>query len=97
MWVERQLTETMGVRAGFVYKTEDDLITNNYQLDRGLSAYTVPFPFVDSGVDDVLGIGRRQDHHAHGYPDRECGELPDEPVRDEPRLSTAATRPTRSR
>jgi hypothetical protein len=28
----------MGIRAGFVYKTEDDLITNNYQLERGLSA-----------------------------------------------------------
>ena len=34
-WVERQFTETMGVRAGFVYKTEDDLITNQYQLERG--------------------------------------------------------------
>ena len=34
VWLERQVTETMGVRAGFVYKTEDDLITNIYQLDR---------------------------------------------------------------
>ena len=26
VWLERQLTDTMGVRGGFVYKTEDDLI-----------------------------------------------------------------------
>ena len=26
VWLERQMTDTMGVRAGFVYKTEDDLI-----------------------------------------------------------------------
>jgi hypothetical protein len=55
VWVERQFTDTMGVRAGFVYKTEDDLITNNYQLERGLDAYTVGFPFVDRGVDGTLG------------------------------------------
>jgi hypothetical protein len=53
-WIERQLTDTMGLRAGFVYKTEDDLITNNYQLQRGLDAYTVPFNFVDRGVDGLL-------------------------------------------
>ena len=28
VWLERQLTDTMGVRAGFVYKTEDDLISH---------------------------------------------------------------------
>jgi hypothetical protein len=52
-WIERQLTDTMGVRAGFVYKTEDDLITTNYQPGRGLDAYTVPFDYVDIGVDGV--------------------------------------------
>ena len=97
MWVERQLTETMGVRAGFVYKTEDDLITNNYQLERGLSAYTVPFPFMDRGADNVLGSADDKTITLHGYPDRQRGELPDDAVRDEPRLRTATTRPTRSR
>ena len=41
-WVERQLTDTMGVRVGFVYKTEDDLFAPiNYQPLRGpRQAYT---------------------------------------------------------
>src|SRR6185295_5225280 len=26
VWLERQINDTMGVRGGFVYKTEDDLI-----------------------------------------------------------------------
>jgi hypothetical protein len=55
-WVERQLSDTMGVRAGFVYKTEDNLITpNNYQTLRGPEAYTVPFNFIDNGIDGVRG------------------------------------------
>ena len=54
-WLERQLTDTMGVRAGFVYKTEDDLIATDYQPLRPASAYNVPFTFVDLGVDGVLG------------------------------------------
>src|SRR5262245_48017213 len=53
VWVERQLSQTMGVRAGFVYKTQDDLITTNYQLERGLSAYTVPSQFLDIGLNGV--------------------------------------------
>ena len=55
-WVERQLTETMGMRAGFVYKTEDDLITpTTISSSAARSAYTAPFTFVDSGVDGVRG------------------------------------------
>jgi hypothetical protein len=56
-WVERQLTDTMGLRGGFVYKTEDDLIST-YQPGRGLDAYAtagVPFNFVDIGVDGIRG------------------------------------------
>jgi hypothetical protein len=55
VWVERQLADTLGVRAGFVYKTEDDLIDDGYQPFRGLDAYTVPFTFVDVGVDGRSG------------------------------------------
>jgi hypothetical protein len=58
VFVERQISQTMGARVGFVYKTEDDLITTNYQLERGLDAYDkfgVPFTFVDIGVDGVRG------------------------------------------
>jgi hypothetical protein len=54
VWVERQVSDTLGARAGFVYKTEDDLISTSYQPLRGPSAYTAPFTFVDRGVDGVL-------------------------------------------
>ncbi len=53
-WVERQLSDTMGVRAGFVYKTEDDLFAT-YQPGRGLSAFTAPFNYTDIGVDGRAG------------------------------------------
>jgi len=76
VWVERQLTETMGVRAGFVYKTEDDLITNNYQLERGLSAYTVPFPFTDRGADNVLGSADDKTITLMGIPTANAASFP---------------------
>jgi hypothetical protein len=44
----------MGLRGGFVYKTEDDLIAT-YQPGRPPSAYTVPFNFTDIGVDGRSG------------------------------------------
>jgi len=55
MWIERQLTDTMGVRGGFVYKTEDDLVDTGYQPGRPSSAFTTPFTFVDIGVDGRRG------------------------------------------
>jgi hypothetical protein len=76
VWVERQLSETMGVRAGFVYKTEDDLITNNYQLERGLSAYTVPFPFTDRGADNVVGSADDKVITLMGIPTANVGQFP---------------------
>jgi hypothetical protein len=54
-WFEQQLTDTLGLRAGFVYKTEDDLM-DLYIPTRGLDVfeqYGVPFTFVDIGVDGV--------------------------------------------
>ena len=56
-WFERQVSETIGVRTGFVYKTEDDLFAL-YIPTRGLDVYArsgVPFTFVDVGVDGVRG------------------------------------------
>jgi hypothetical protein len=55
VWLERQLADTLGVRAGFVYKTEDDLIDTSYQPFRGLDAFTVPFTYVDIGLDGRRG------------------------------------------
>src|SRR6185436_7752211 len=67
VWLERQLTDTMGVRAGFVYKTEDDLIAT-YQAFRGLETYTVPYTFVDIGVDGVRGTADDRNLHFLGFP-----------------------------
>ena len=54
-WIEQQLADTLGVRAGFVYKTEDDLIDTSAQPLRGLNAFTQPFDFTDIGVDGIRG------------------------------------------
>jgi Carboxypeptidase regulatory-like domain len=75
-WVERQVTETMGVRAGFVYKTEDDLITNSYQLERPISAYTAPFTFVDRGVDGLLGTADDRTLNLLGFPTAQAASFP---------------------
>jgi hypothetical protein len=48
VWLERQLTNTMGIRGGFVYKTEDDLI-DTYQPGRPPEAFNIPYPFLDLG------------------------------------------------
>jgi hypothetical protein len=67
VFVERQLTDTMGLRAGFVYKTEDDLIST-YQKSRGLETYTVPYTFVDIGVDGIRGTGDDRNLQFFGFP-----------------------------
>jgi len=53
-WIERQLSDTMGMRAGFVYKTEDDLIATLQPL-RPLSIFNVPYTFTDNGIDGRTG------------------------------------------
>jgi hypothetical protein len=68
VWVERQISQTMGARVGFVYKTEDDLITNNYQKDRPISVYTQPFTFVDLGLDGVRGTADDRNLTMYGIP-----------------------------
>jgi hypothetical protein len=68
IWLERQVTQTMGARVGFVYKTEDDLITNNYQKDRPISVYTQPFTFVDIGVDGVRNTADDRNLTLFGIP-----------------------------
>jgi hypothetical protein len=75
-WVERQFTETMGVRAGFVYKTEDDLITNQYQLERGPSTYTAPFTFVDRGVDGLPNTADDRTLSLLGFPTSQNANFP---------------------
>jgi hypothetical protein len=76
VWLERQLTDTMGARVGFVYKTEDDLITNNYQLDRPIGVYTQGFNFVDIGLDGIHGTADDRNLTMFGIPGAVAAGLP---------------------
>jgi hypothetical protein len=78
VWVERQLTDTMGVRAGYVYKTEDDLI-QTYQPGRGLDAYKragVPFTFIDNGLDGIRGTADDRNVSMVGLPSAQASSFP---------------------
>jgi hypothetical protein len=79
VWVERQLTDTMGVRAGFVYKTEDDLFST-MQPGRGTApfaeAFTVPYTFVDIGVDGIRGTADDKNLTLLGMPNTAAAQFP---------------------
>ncbi len=75
LFFEQQLTDTLGARAGFVYKTEDDLWGTTFP-GRPLSAYNVPFNFVDRGPDNVLGNGDDQNLTLFGIPSANVGNFP---------------------
>ncbi|MDP2318526.1 MAG: carboxypeptidase regulatory-like domain-containing protein [Acidobacteriota bacterium] len=72
---EQQLTDTMGTRVGFVYKTEDDLWAT-YRPGRPISAYTTPFSFVDIGVDGVRGTGDDRTLTLLGLPSSQAASFP---------------------
>ncbi len=78
VWVERQVTDTMGIRAGYVYKTEDDLI-QTYQPGRGLDAYKtagVPFTFIDNGLDGIRGTADDRNISMVGLPSAQASSFP---------------------
>jgi hypothetical protein len=78
-WLERQITDTMGVRAGFVYKTEDDL-TATYIPGRGLDAYTVPFNYNDNGLDGRAGTADDRTIKMLGFPNAQAANFPNKQV-----------------
>jgi hypothetical protein len=91
VWLERQLTDTMGVRSGFVYKTEDDLIAT-YQPFRSLDAFTVPFNFVDIGVDGRAGTSDDRTIQMLGLPTSQQANFPTtQVVMNVPQYSRAKT------
>jgi hypothetical protein len=53
---EQQLTESVGMRVGYVRKTNDDL-WQQYQPFRGPEAYTAPFNYNDIGPDGRANTG----------------------------------------
>jgi hypothetical protein len=72
---EQQLTDTIGVRAGFVYKTEDDLTGTTFP-GRPLSAYSVPFAFRAAGPDGILNNGDDDNITLYGIPTANIGNFP---------------------
>jgi hypothetical protein len=76
VWLERQLSDSVGIRGGFVYKSEDDLIDTGYQPFRGLSAFTTPFTFVDIGLDGRRGTGDDANITMLGLPSAQAGNFP---------------------
>jgi hypothetical protein len=79
VWIERQLTNSMGLRGGFVYKTEDDLI-QTYQPGRPPEAFTVPFSFVDNGLDGRAGTGDDGTIQMFGLPSALAADFPNDNV-----------------
>jgi hypothetical protein len=75
VYLERQFGAAIGTRVGFVYKTEDDLISL-YNPGRPISAYTVPFPFVDPGVDGITGTSDDRTLTLLGVPIAEAANFP---------------------
>jgi hypothetical protein len=75
VWLERQLDESLALRGGFVYKTEDDLI-DTYQPGRGLDAFSVPFAFVDIGLDGRRGTADDSTITLYGLPSARATAFP---------------------
>jgi hypothetical protein len=77
IFFERQLSDTMGLRTGFVYKTEDDLIAT-YQPGRSVlnNAYSVPFNFTDIGVDGRAGTADDKVITLYGMPSAQGASFP---------------------
>lgn len=69
---ERQLSETIGMRVGYVFKSNDNL-NQNYQPFRGPDAYTVPFTVNDIGADKVAGTADDQVRSFLGIPTAQLG------------------------
>ena len=81
LFLERQVGELIGIRAGFVYKNEENLLSSThpvvgtYQPGRPLSAYSVPFPFTDIGPDGVAGSSDDRTVTLLGMPTSQAGNF----------------------
>lgn len=75
VFFEQQVTEGWGTRLGYVYKTEDDLY-GAWQPGRAASAFTVPFNFVDIGVDGRSGTADDRNLTLFGLPTSQAANFP---------------------
>ncbi|HYU77457.1 MAG TPA: TonB-dependent receptor [Vicinamibacterales bacterium] len=74
-FLERQLTQDLGGRVGFVYYTVKNQVAQ-YQAFRPPSAYTVPFTIVDRGADNILGSSDDRNLTYYGIPNALIGTYP---------------------
>jgi hypothetical protein len=75
VYVERQIAPSLGARVGFVYKSEDDLISS-YNIGRPPSAYTLPYSFVDVGPDGRAGSGDERTLTLYAIPSNLASQFP---------------------
>lgn len=78
-YLERQLTDDLGARVGFVYYTVSDQVAQS-QPFRPASAYTVPFTVIDRGADNILGSPDDANLTLYGIPNSEIGNFPNTAV-----------------
>ena len=74
-YVERQVMEGLGARVGFVYYTVRDQVDTMQGL-RPASAYTVPFTFLDRGLDGLIGTADDRNLTFFGIPNSQLGLYP---------------------
>jgi hypothetical protein len=74
-YYERQIAPSLGARVGFVFKSEDDLISS-FQTLRPASAYTLPYSFVDVGVDGRTGTSDDQTLTLYAVPSALASQFP---------------------
>ena len=67
---------SIGVRGGFVYKTEDDLIETLPAAASAVEATRVPFTFVDIGLDGVRGTADDRNLTMLGLPSAQASQFP---------------------
>jgi hypothetical protein len=75
LFFEQQLTNEIGARVGYVYKTEDDLTGTTFP-GRPLDAYSVPFAFRAAGPDGILNNGDDDNITLFGIPNAQVASFP---------------------
>src|SRR5690606_14919013 len=77
LFFEQQLTDVLGTRLGYVYKTEDDLFGIFVPGRSALNgAYSVPFDFTDVGVDGRRGTADDRNLTLFGMPADQADNYP---------------------
>jgi hypothetical protein len=74
VWLERQITDVIGVRTGFVYKTEDDLFRTHQPFR--VDGYTRPYTYVDIGLDGRRGTSDDRNLEFFGLPSSMASQFP---------------------